>query len=180
MEAKKMFHNLSFYACLPNTLAASEQAESPSNVLQMWQDWNLSCEIILIHHHSFLGSEVTDSWEIPSIGVSSVAVDKCKPRQIPQWHFPPPDPGKWYNTPDKMHYSQMNVTRFSSVACTGNETMQCEAEAPIECALWDIHASTTVYKILLSPSRAHTLVPQFKLLWYEILIQAKIGENMPN
>lgn len=79
-----------------------------------------------------------------------------------------------------MHYSQMNVTRFSRVARTGNETMQYEAEAPTECAAWDIHASTTVYKILLSPSGAHTPVPQFKLLWYEILILFKIGENMLN
>lgn len=77
---------------------------------------------------------------------------------------PPTNPGKWYNTPDKMHYSQMNVTRFSTVACTGDETMQYEAEAPTECALRDIHASPTVYKILLSPSESHTLVPQFKLL----------------
>lgn len=79
-----------------------------------------------------------------------------------------------------MHYSQMNVTRFSRVACTGDETMQYEAEAPAECAVWDVHASTTVYKILLSPSGARSPLPQFKLLWYEILIQSKIGENMPN
>ncbi len=92
----------------------------------------------------------------------------------------PPNPGKCYITPDKMHYSQMNVTRFSRVACTGDETMQYEAEAPTKCAVWEIHASTTVYKILLSPSGAHTLVPQFKLLWYKILIQSKIRENAPN
>lgn len=94
--------------------------------------------------------------------------------------IPWPNPGKWYNTPDKMHYSQMNVNRFSRVAYAGNETMQYEAVASNECAVWDMHASTTVYKILLSPSGAHTLLPQFKLLWYEILIQTQIGENMPN
>lgn len=64
---------------------------------------------------------------------------------------------------------------FSRVACAGDETMQYVAEASTECAVWDMHANTTVYKILLSPSGPHTLVPQFKLLWYEILIQAQIG-----
>lgn len=97
---------------------------------------------------------------------------------IPVATLPRPNPGKWYITPDKMHYSQMNVT--SRVACTGDETMQYGAEAPTECAVWEIHANTTVYKILLSPSGACTLVPLFKLLWYEILIQSKIRENMPN
>lgn len=73
-----------------------------------------------------------------------------------------------------MHYSQMNVSRVSTVAST------YEAEAATECAVWHIHASTTVYKIRLSPSGAPTLVPEFKLLWYEILIQSNIGENKPN
>lgn len=72
--------------------------------------------------------------------------------------------------PDKMHYSQMNVVQWSGPCCWWTT----------ECVVWDMHASTTVYKILLSPGGPHTLVAQFKLLWYEILIQAQIGENMPN
>lgn len=50
-----------------------------------------------------------------------------------------------------MHSSLMNVTTFSTVACTGKETMRYEAEASTECAVRDIHASTTVYKIPLNP-----------------------------
>lgn len=55
--------------------------------------------------------------------------------------------------------------------------MQYEAKAQTECTVSDIHASTAVYKILLSPNKACSLVPYFKLVWYEILIQAEVGEN---
>lgn len=124
---------------------------------------------------------ITHFWEVRSLTVEKYSAKvfhqelriNADPGKYPSGNLSTPDPGKCYSTPDKLHYSQMNVTRFSWVACTGDETMQNEAEAPAECAVWDIHARSAAHKILLSPSGARTRLPQFKLLWYEILIQSK-------
>lgn len=93
----------------------------------------------------------------------------------------PTNAGIQYNTPDKMHYSQMNVTRFSRVACTGNETMQYEAEQHQVNVLRETTVPAPLFiRSCLSPGGASTLLPQFKLLRYEILIQSKIGQNRTN
>lgn len=125
-----------------------------------------SSQYSIAHFQEVKWGEVAGSWEMLGIGVPSVAADNADPvkylcGQPVEPHPPPPTKciiHKWM--------------WFSGVARA--------VDATTECVVWDMHASTTVYKILLSPGGPHTLVAQFKLLWYEILIQAQIGENMPN